>query len=739
MDNLREQIKELKIFREMSYEEVRDSIMSNELNVNSVVKIYDSDRMKIPISSEFLPRSGPKNNFFEYTILHLALYVDDVEFIDFLLENNADMKLETEDLAPVILSAIRLNRLKDVKKIVSAGADVNQSICVKNTDEKYSDRLINTDGGNNNAHIFYEVYSPLEFAINLNAYEIAEFLISQGANVHGRDYDEEFEDSPMSIAASSNNVEMIKLLMKHGVDINARDINGLTPLMKAALEDVSSASLRFLLSQPFIKINSLTNDQSSCLHFPEPWYMEEDIVDPESNLQDLLDAGCDINIVSNHGELPIDTYEDKEKCLEVMKKHIVKLMAAGFYVCARNKEAVSESELRNFRVECDTEVEVMKNTYGIMVGFSLFDILHRSYHKLALRIKDGDEDKFDYKMAAQFPLYAGMIKYRLEKAGQRRKLFKQVENILYKVFSRYLPATFIHEMFFYFSNFELSKLVENKLPPEKQCRHKAGNKEMCFEIMKKHIVKLMAAGFYVCDRNKKFVSGSELRKFRVECDTEVEVMKNTYGIMAGFSLYDILHRSYHKLALRIKDGDEDKFDDKMAAKFPLYAGMIKYRLEKAGQRRKLFNQVENILYKVFSKYLPATFIREMFFYFSNFELSKLSEINSEFLPLTDPEKYFFEYTILHLALYVDDSDFVDFLLKNNADTKLETEHLAAVILSAISVNSLKYVKKLVTAGVDVNQIICLDAYKIAEFLISQGANVHRRIGNDGENTDSPIG
>ncbi|CAG5096417.1 Protein of unknown function [Cotesia congregata] len=102
----------------------------------------------------------------------------------------------------------------------------------------------------------------------------------------------------------------------------------------------------------------------------------------------------------------------------------------------------------------------MKNTYGIMAGFSLFDILHRSYHKLALRFKDGDEDKLDDKMAAKFSLYAGMIKYRLEKAGQRRKLFKQVENVLYKIYSRYLPATFIHEMFFYFSNIELSKLVE---------------------------------------------------------------------------------------------------------------------------------------------------------------------------------------------------------------------------------------------------------------------------------------
>ncbi|CAD6235078.1 GSCOCG00007795001-RA-CDS [Cotesia congregata] len=424
MDIHREKIKDFIIFRDLCYEEVRESIMSKKLSVDTVVIIYEKDQIKIS-HLKLLPRIRPKKDFFEYTILHLALYVHDDEFVDFLLENNADTKLETEDLAPVILSAILLNRLKYVEKLVTAG------------------------------------YTLLEFAVNQNAYEIAEFLISQGANVHVRiGNDEEISDSPMGIAALANNAEMLKLLIKHGADINAGDINGVTPLMRAAIENDNSATRRFLLTQPVIEINSLTNNKRSCLHFPEIWYIEYHILDPESSLRDLLNAGCDINIVSDHGELPIDSYGDKKECLEVMKKHIVKLIAAGFYVCERNKEAVSGSKFKNFRVQCDTEVEVMKNTYGIMAGFSLFEILHKSYHKLALRTKDGDEDKFDEKMAAKFPLYAGMIKYRLEKAGQRRKLFNQVEDILYKVFSRYLPATIIHEMFFYFSNFELSKLVE---------------------------------------------------------------------------------------------------------------------------------------------------------------------------------------------------------------------------------------------------------------------------------------
>ncbi|XP_044587713.1 alpha-latroinsectotoxin-Lt1a-like [Cotesia glomerata] len=454
MANIREEIKDFKIFRGLSYKQVRDKIMSKKLSVNTVVKIYQKDRIKMP-HLKFLPET--ENDFFEYTILHLAIYVDDDNFVDFLLENNADTKLGTENLAPVILSVIGLNRLKYVKKLVAAGADVNQIICVEHTYEIDIDRFKDEYY----PRLIYKEYTPLEFAVQLDAYEIAEFLISQGADVHVRiGNDEENSDSPIGIASLANNVKMLKLLIKHGADINAGDDNGLTPLMKATIENDNLASRRFLLSQPFIKINSLTNDKESCLYFPGVYFIDAGADDLESSLEDLLDAGCDINIVSDHGELPIDTYGDKKTCCEVMKKHIVKRMAAGFYVCDRNKEVVSGSELRKFRVECDTEVEVMKNTHGIMAGFSLFDILHRSYHKLALRFKHGDEDKFDDKMAAKFPLYAGMIKYRLEKAGQRRKLFNQVENILYEIFSRYLPATFIHEMFFYFSNFELSKLVE---------------------------------------------------------------------------------------------------------------------------------------------------------------------------------------------------------------------------------------------------------------------------------------
>ncbi|CAG5090076.1 Similar to ASB11: Ankyrin repeat and SOCS box protein 11 (Bos taurus) [Cotesia congregata] len=180
--------------------------MSKKLSVDTVVRVYEKDRFKIP-HLKLLPRIRPKKDFFEYTILHLALYVHDDEFVDFLLENNANTELRTEHLGPVILSAISLNRLKYVKKLIAAGADVNQIICAKDTYEEYNGRL--NDEDNFNFHLDYHEYTPLEFAVNHNAYEIAEFLISQGADVQERDFNGESTDSPMGIAALANNVGML--------------------------------------------------------------------------------------------------------------------------------------------------------------------------------------------------------------------------------------------------------------------------------------------------------------------------------------------------------------------------------------------------------------------------------------------------------------------------------------------------------------------------------------------------
>ncbi|CAG5082875.1 Similar to ASB2: Ankyrin repeat and SOCS box protein 2 (Bos taurus) [Cotesia congregata] len=389
----------------MNYNFLRTEIVTKSLSVNVTIKL----------SAEFQPL------YFEYTrrkkceltILHLAICLDDEPFVDYLLMNNADVRLSTENVGPVIYTAIRLRKLKYVHKLVD--------------------------------------------------YAGAEFLISRGAEVN---YEFLWDGpSPLSIAAGSNNLKMMKLLMKYGADINFVDESGYhdPPLFSAITNFQNFEAVKFLISQPTIRINYQDEDQSLCLHI---LLKSEDLdgifTTHDTILESLLDAGIDVNLKNGDEQLAIEMETEENRVYIIkIKQHIVKLMTVNFYVSAKNANAVSGTEFQQLRVQCAKQVEILKITSGPISGFSYYDLLHKCQHKLTLRFKDGDGDKFDEEMRRKFDLYEGMIAHRLEKASQRRELFIKVENVLYEIFNRKLPATFIHDMFFYLSNDELFKLSKN--------------------------------------------------------------------------------------------------------------------------------------------------------------------------------------------------------------------------------------------------------------------------------------
>jgi ankyrin repeat protein len=80
----------------------------------------------------------------------------------------------------------------------------------------------------------HEGFLPLHWAARFDHREIAEFLLTHGAPVDGR---ESHEMTPLHIAASASSEDVAALLIEHGADINARDNNGDTPLDFAAFTD----------------------------------------------------------------------------------------------------------------------------------------------------------------------------------------------------------------------------------------------------------------------------------------------------------------------------------------------------------------------------------------------------------------------------------------------------------------------------------------------------------------------
>lgn len=97
-----------------------------------------------------------------------------------------------------------------------------------------------------------DLYTPLHRASYNNHKDMAQLLLSHGADVNSRTAD---GWQPLHSAARWNSVETAQLLIHAGADVNAKTNGNLTPLHLAAAEPENGLMLEFLLMTPFIDIN----------------------------------------------------------------------------------------------------------------------------------------------------------------------------------------------------------------------------------------------------------------------------------------------------------------------------------------------------------------------------------------------------------------------------------------------------------------------------------------------------
>jgi cytohesin len=74
-------------------------------------------------------------------------------------------------------------------------------------------------------------FTPLHVAAASGYGDIAEFLLAHGADVNGRDNQEQ---TPLHLAAAKGYKDVAELLLTHKADVNAKDKDGVTPLHAAA-------------------------------------------------------------------------------------------------------------------------------------------------------------------------------------------------------------------------------------------------------------------------------------------------------------------------------------------------------------------------------------------------------------------------------------------------------------------------------------------------------------------------
>jgi ankyrin repeat protein len=84
--------------------------------------------------------------------------------------------------------------------------------------------------------------NPLHHATAVGHKEIAELLISEGADVNAKD--DEYGSTPLHNAAANGHKEIAELLITKGADVNAKEEDGGTPLdMAIQFKELETADL----------------------------------------------------------------------------------------------------------------------------------------------------------------------------------------------------------------------------------------------------------------------------------------------------------------------------------------------------------------------------------------------------------------------------------------------------------------------------------------------------------------
>ncbi|XP_053366177.1 ankyrin repeat and EF-hand domain-containing protein 1 [Clarias gariepinus] len=118
---------------------------------------------------------------------------------------------------------------------------------------------------------FYK--TPLMAACSSGSYEMAEFLITLGADVNASD---QFKWTPLHHACHAGQQDIIKLLVKHGAVVDAVALNGATPLMKA-IESCRLTCVRQLIMSN-ANVQATNNKGQSCVDLASV-YGDQRIVD----------------------------------------------------------------------------------------------------------------------------------------------------------------------------------------------------------------------------------------------------------------------------------------------------------------------------------------------------------------------------------------------------------------------------------------------------------------------------
>ncbi len=260
--------------------EITELLLASGADVNSKEKAFDTTSLHSAVTEghteivELLLANGAdtdtKDNMFCRTPLHYAIMEEREEIAKLLIDSGADTTIKDINGHTPFLYAKYCNQNNIVKLLEelpgsSVGkfdAELIEAVGKRTLDEI---KKLLAQGADVNARDTMGV-SPLHFAAARGDKEIAEHLISKGANVNA--VDNIWKNTPLHTAARFGRSNIIEVLVSKGADLNAKYISGHTPLHVAAIEGNSEALKTLIIKGANI------NSQDKAGKTPLDWAIE---------------------------------------------------------------------------------------------------------------------------------------------------------------------------------------------------------------------------------------------------------------------------------------------------------------------------------------------------------------------------------------------------------------------------------------------------------------------------------
>jgi len=185
----------------------RHNIQIDIVDTQGVYSVYTCAEYNYPELCQLLLQNGLSvegSNVINDSPLNCAINKGHHQVVEVLCLNKPDFNRMLPDGGTALYSAVKKNNIHMVTLLCKQGSDVINIDCI----------CINQ-------------YTPLCRAAMSGYIEIAETLISYGANVKYKTHN---QTSPLYLAASGAHVDIMKLLISHGAEVSDVGPNDMTPL-----------------------------------------------------------------------------------------------------------------------------------------------------------------------------------------------------------------------------------------------------------------------------------------------------------------------------------------------------------------------------------------------------------------------------------------------------------------------------------------------------------------------------